>query len=210
MISLYYAHPACSMASHIALEESGLAFEAVPVNLGDAAERAKLTRLNPKNKIPTLVIDDQVLTENVAIMWHIAELAPAAKLLPDNPLDRAQCLSMLSWYASTVHIAFRQSWRPEKFANDPSEAAIASIRANGRETFWAALQTLDKHLENSKFVIGEQFSLADTYPMVFYNWALIAEYPVENLPHLSAYKDRIIARPCVRKVLDREGCKLLG
>ena len=210
MISLYYSHPACSMASHIALEVSGLTYEAIAVNLGDEAERAKLKQLNPKNKIPTLVIDDQVLTENVAIMWHIAELAPAAKLLPDNALERAQCLSMLSWYASTLHIAFRQSWRPEKFANDPSEAILDSIRANGRETFWAALQTLDKRLANSEFVIGDQFSLADTYPMVFYNWALIAKYPVETLPHLTAYKDRIIARPCVRRVLDREGCTLLG
>ena len=197
------------MASHIALEESGLTFEAIAVNLGDEAERVKLKKLNPKNKIPTLVIDDQVLTENVAIMWHIAELAPAAKLLPDSPLARAQCLSMLSWYASTLHIAFRQSWRPEKFSNNPSAAALNSIRANGRETFWAALQTLDKRLANSQFVIGDHFTLADTYPMVFYNWALIAKYPIETLPNLTAYKDRIIARPSVRKVLDREDCNLL-
>jgi glutathione S-transferase len=128
------------MASHIALEESGLRYEPRAVNMADEAQRGELIKLNPKGKIPTITVDGRVLTENIAILTYVARMAPAAGLLPEDALERAQCLSMLSWYASTVHIAFRQSWRPERFADDPQ--AHKSIRENGRKTYWEAMQSL--------------------------------------------------------------------
>ncbi len=208
MITLHYFYPGCSMASHIALEESGLDYQAQPVNLSVEGERAALLKLNPKGTVPTLVVDGKVLTENVAILCHIARLAPEAKLAPEDAWDYAQCLSLLAWCSNTAHIAFRQSFRPVRFSAD--EAAHDGIRALGRELYWKALQTFDDRLSRTPYMLGDAYSIADGYPMVFYNWGMIGGYPVDELRHLTAFKDRMLARPAVHKVLMREGCKLVA
>jgi glutathione S-transferase len=206
MMTLYYCPPGCSLASHVALEESGLDYTPHAVNVKDPKERMTLVKLNQTGKVPTLVVDGQVLTENVAILNYIATAAPGAKLVPDGSLARAQCISLLGWYASTVHIAFRQSFRPELFSE--AEAAHDGIRKSGREGFWRGLQTMDSRLADQPFMMGERFSIADTYILVFYNWAKIGSYPVESLPNLTSCKDRLRQRPAVRKVLEREGLML--
>ena len=207
MITLYYFYLGCSMASHIALEESGLEYEAQPVDFSDPEQKEALLRLNPKGKVPTAVFDGKVLTENLAILWHVTSLAPDAGLVPDDPMLRAQCLSMLGWFSSTVHISFRQGIRPDKIASDP--VAHDSIKATGRRDYFSALELINDRYRENEFIMGDRFSVADTYTIVFYNWALYDEYPVHTLEHYTKFKNRIIQRPSVRAVLDREGCTLL-
>jgi len=207
MITLYYCPPGCSLASHIAFEESGLSYTPQLVNVYEPKERALLVALNPKGTVPTLVVDGEVVTENIAIMNYIASAAPEANLVPGGLVQRAQCLSLLGWYASSVHIAFRQSFRAERFSADA--AAHESIKKYGREAFWGALQTMDARLAHQPYMMGGQFSIADTYVLVFYNWAMIGEYEVGSLRHLTDCKDRLLLRPAVRRVVEREGLPLL-
>jgi glutathione S-transferase len=69
MLTLYYAPGACSMASHIALEETGAPYERQTVNLmqGEQTKPEYLKGVNPRGKVPALKTDDGMLTENVAI-----------------------------------------------------------------------------------------------------------------------------------------------
>lgn len=208
MIDFHYFHPGCSMASHIALEESGLAYRPILTQVYDREARANYERINPKGTVPAIVVNGELLTENLAILTYVARMAPEAQLLPADPWAAAQCISFLAWCTSTVHIAFRQGFRPQRFAAD--EAALPAVRAAGRAGFLAALQTLDARVASQPYMLGENFSLADTYPMVFYNWGLVDDYPVSDLVHLTAYKNRMIARPAVRRVLEREGSIMLA
>lgn len=207
MITLYYFHPGCSMSSHIALEESGLEYESQPIDLSDPKQKQALLRLNPRGKVPTAVFDGKVLTENLAILWHVASLAPDAGLVPDDLMLRAQCLSMLGWFSSSVHIAFRQLFRPERYSDDTE--AHAGIRASGRRDYSSALELIDNRYRENEFFIGDRFSVADTYPIVYYIWAMLDGYPVDTLEHYTEFKNRIIQRPSVRTILDREGCTRL-
>lgn len=206
MITLFYFHPASSMASHITLEESGLEYEARCVNIADENSRATLLAVNPGGFVPTLVVDDQTLTENVAILSYIARSVPTKGLMPEAPLEYAQCLSMLAWCATSVHTSFRMALRPERFSNESN--GLAGIRARGREQFWAALQMFDARLASRPFIMGENFTVADAYSLVFYNWGLLGKFPVVELQNFSGLKDRLLERPAVRTVLQREGCTL--
>jgi len=208
MLVLYYFYPACSLAAHIALEESGLPFEARRVDLKDPAQAAEYKKLNAKGTIPALVAEGQLLTENLAIMTYINDLAPKAGLLPTDPMERAQCMSLMAWGASTVHINFRQSFRPERFTTDA--AGLDGIRANGRALFWKNLETLNERLQNQDWIMGKNFTVADGYILRFYDWGRIAKYPVEELAALTAFKDRMLARPSVRRVLEREESPLVA
>ena len=96
MLTLYYAPGACSLASHIALEEAGADYRLQLVDFGKAEQRGEPYReINPQGRVPALAIEgDGVLTENVAILSYIAASYPAARLLPTEPLAYARALSV--------------------------------------------------------------------------------------------------------------------
>lgn len=208
MITFYYFHPACSMVSHIALEESGVTYDARRVDIKNPEDLEELRKFNPKGTVPAISVDGRGLSENIAILTYLASIAPQAGLVPIDALERAQCMSLLSWSASTVHINFRQSFRPEKFTADV--AAQETVRANGRRMFWENLQTFDALLERQEWVMGAGFSAPDAYALKFYEWASISKQPVQELAAFTAFKQRMIARPAVRRVLEREGSRLLS
>jgi glutathione S-transferase len=201
MLNFYYTPTACSTASHIALEESGAPYEANRVKLY-TPEAAAFYEINPKGTVPALKADGVVVTENVAILMYIARKFPEARLLPPDLLQEALCLSIMAWFASTVHITRRQARVPERFSGD--ESTHSSIRLAGRETFWRHLQTIDAMFADKTWIMGEQFTVADCYAIVFYHWGLIDELPMAELVHYTAFKERMVARPGVLKVLQRE------
>jgi glutathione S-transferase len=90
-MKLYEFGPTRALRARWTLQELGVQFEAVKINLlaGEASTPAFL-RLNPAAKLPVLVDGDQILTESVAIVLYLAEKYPDGRLLPGNLTDRAQ------------------------------------------------------------------------------------------------------------------------
>lgn len=205
MLTLYYSLNSCALASHLMLEESGAHYEKKLIHL--AGDRSEYLRINPRGTVPALLIDGTLLTENLAILNYIARSYPYARLIPDGALREAMCLSFLSWCASTVHISFRMSVRPQRFTPEPQ--GWPAIRDTGRKMFRQNLQKIDELLRAGKWFMGEQYSVADAYPLVFYAWALIDDVPVEDLRAYRAFKERMLERPAVRTVLEREDSVLL-
>ena len=210
MLTLYYAPGACSMASHIALEETGAPYTATPVALaqGEHLKPEYLNKVNARGKVPALKTDDGILTENVAILTYLARSFPDAKLLPTNPLGTARALSHMAYLSNTVHPAFTHIMRPGRFATD--EATHGNIKDTGKENFWKALQEIDGLLAGKEWVLGSQYSAADPYTLVFYGWGQRIGLPVKELKNYTAFKDRMLKRPAVRKVLEREQSPLLA
>jgi glutathione S-transferase len=209
MLTLYYAPGACSMASHIALEETGVPYEAKTVALaqGEQTRPEYLNAVNPRGKVPALKTDDGMLTENVAILTYLARTFPDAKLLPTDPLGTARALSHMAYLSNTVHPAFTHIMRPGRFASD--EKAHDNIKETGRENFWKLLQEIDLLLAGKDYVLGSQYSAADPYTLVFYGWGKRIGLPVQELKNYTALKDRLMQRPAVRKILEREQSVLL-
>src|SRR3546814_8935131 len=78
MLTLFYSPGACSLASHIALAESGLPYQAVRINTknGDNCTPGYL-RINRWGKVPALALEaGEVITEGTAIMTHVADSVP--------------------------------------------------------------------------------------------------------------------------------------
>src|SRR5580692_1188012 len=109
MLTLYFAPGASSMAPHIALNEIGAPFEAVPVSFHNNETRsADFLAVNPEGKVPTLLIDGRALTEVAGILYYLARRYPEARLLPrDDPEGEARVVSWMSFVAATVHPALR-------------------------------------------------------------------------------------------------------
>ncbi|WP_295563036.1 glutathione S-transferase N-terminal domain-containing protein [uncultured Sphingomonas sp.] len=209
-IRLFYSDGACSLAPHIALEETGTAFEPIRVDMASGEHRSpEFLRINPKGRVPALAVDDWVLTENPAILQFIARSFPEAGLWPEHPQDQARVTEWLAWIASTVHVAYAHVRRAERYAD--GDAALVDVRAKGLQTSRDLWQAVDARLGNGPWAIGEQYSVADAYLLVFWTWgrgSYLGFDMANDFPHWTAHARRMGLRPAVQRALEREGLAL--
>ena len=120
MLTLFYALNTCSLASHIALEDSGAAYDAKRLNFADNEQRkSEYLKVNPKGRVPALVTDQGILTETPAILVYIAQSFPRANLAPLNdPFRLGQIQSFNSYLCSTVHPAHAHRMRGYRWSDD--------------------------------------------------------------------------------------------
>ena len=182
MLMLYYAPASSSMASHIALEEAGACYEIRFVNEDAGEQRTEAyLRINPRGKVPALRLSDgTVLVENIAIQIYVARTHPEAKLLPEDAEGESRALSLMAFFASSVHPAFSHFWAPGRFTNEPS--GEAGVRTKGLETFLGHCREIDALLAGQEWFLG-QFSTVDCYGFVFHGWGLRAGLPMRDLPN---------------------------
>lgn len=209
-IRLFYSDGACSLAPHIALEETGASFEPVRVDMASGEQRsAEFLRINPKGRVPALAVDDWVLTENPAILQFIARSFPHAGLWPDQLRDQARVAEWLAWIASTVHVAYAHVRRAERYA--ASDAALEDVRAKGLQSCRDLWQAVDARLGDGPWAIGEHYSVADAYLLVFWTWgrgSYLGFDMANDCPHWTAHARRMGLRPAVQRAFEREGLAL--
>ena len=119
MLTLYYAPGACSMAAHIVLEESGEKYQPQKVDLANGEQRTEAyLKINPQGRVPVLRLDDgEPLAENTAILPYLGK---RFGLWPNEPIADAKALSLIGFFAASVHPAHAHVGRPERYAADPS------------------------------------------------------------------------------------------
>jgi glutathione S-transferase len=206
-IKLYYAPGACSFASHIALEELGVPYETQKMNLMEGDQKKpEYLRINPRGRVPTLVVDSEVLTENVGILTYLGGGHPQAGIWPKKTWDQAKLVSTLAWLSNTVHPAYAHIVRTERYAT--TDAGKEDVKAKARENYQGYLEEIDKLLEGHKWSIANQYTVADGYLLVFYRWANRQKMPVQELKNYTALVQRVMARPAVKKVMADEGITL--
>ncbi|MDB6158554.1 MAG: glutathione S-transferase [Gammaproteobacteria bacterium] len=196
-MKLYYTTGACSMASNIALREAGIPFEMSKVDKRTKrVDGVEFVTINPKGYVPTLRLDDgQVLTENVAVLQYIADLNPAAKLAPPaGTMERYRLLEWLSFINSEVHKAFSPLFSSE---------ATEETKTYARNYLAKRLAYLEGALGDNKYVMGDQFTVADAYLFTVLGWG--AHVGVDIGPKLKSYVDRVRARPQVIEAMTAEG-----
>src|ERR671919_704336 len=102
MLTLFYAPGACSMAPHIVLEESGEKYEAKRMDLSKGEQKsAEYMKIHPLGRVPALKLDDGTpLAENTAILPFLGK---RFGMWPADLVGEAQALSLIGFFASTVH-----------------------------------------------------------------------------------------------------------
>lgn len=199
-MKLYYKPGACSMASHIVLNEIGDAFtiEAVDTVTKRTASGADYLRINAKGKVPALETEGEVLTEGPAILQYIADRKDRRDLAPQTgTIARARLAEALNFTGAELHVAFSPLFNP---ATDENGKAAA------RTAVSAKFDWLEQRLSDGRqFLIGNGFTIADAYAFVVTNWANFAGIDLAGWPHLSAFMQRVAARPAVQKTLRAEG-----
>jgi len=204
MLTLFYAPGACSMASHIVLEESGEKYEAKRMDLSKGEQRTpEYMKIHPLGRVPALRLDDgSPLAENTAILPFLGK---RYGLWPGDAIREAQALSVIGFFASSVHPAHAHIGRTERYTED--KAAFPGIQAMAKKTFHGYLTQIDGMYAGREWLSG-QYSVLDPYAFIFYVWGIRRELPVAELANYTALKDRMAQRQAVQRVLADEGVKI--
>jgi glutathione S-transferase len=204
MLTLYYAPGACSLAAHIVMEEGGEKYEAKRVDFSKAEQRSEAyLKINPQGRVPALLLDSgEPLAENTAILPYLGK---RFGLWPKDALGEARALSLIGYFAASVHPAHAHISRPERYATDKFH--YPDIQEQGRKTFHGYLQQLDQRLAGREW-LSDAYSVLDPYAFTFYSWGVRRELPMAELKNLGGFKDRMLQRPAVRRVVDDEKIKV--
>jgi glutathione S-transferase len=199
-VKLYYLTGACSLASNIALREAGLSFELVKVDRRTkrTADGLDFNEVNPKGYVPALRLDDgAVLTENVTVLQYIADRNPAAKLAPPaGTMERYRLMEWLSFISSEIHKQFTPLFRQD---------APEDTKEYSRKNLAARLAYLQRTIGAKTFVMGEQYTVADSYLYTVLSWGAHVDVDLGRWPELKRYVERIGHRPHVLEARKGEG-----
>lgn len=211
MLRLYYAPNACSLASHIALEEAGAQYDAVRVDFSKNEQRSPaFLKRNPNGRVPVLETDHGVLTENAVILGWIAQTYPEAKLKPPGDFFAFSRMQMFTIFLATnVHPVFGRLFRPERYGEGADVAA--AIKAKVPEALADPLGQVEARLRDGRpWAMGEHYTVADPYLFVFARWLERKDSGgIDRFPHILAHRTRMNTRPAVRRTLAAEDIPVL-
>jgi len=209
VLKLYYAAGTCALASHIALEEAGAAYDAVRIDFVTNDQRKpEYLAINPKGRVPTLVTDAGVLTETPAILAFVAQSFPNAKLAPTaDPFAFARVQAFNSYLCSTVHVAHAHRMRGYRWADDP--AAIEEMRRKVPASVGECFDLIEREMFVGPWVMGQDFTVCDPYLFTLANWWEGDGLNPARFPKIQDHRNRMSERPAVKKVLAEERSKAL-
>ena len=193
MMRLYEFGPTRSIRARWTLQELGVEFEPITVNLvAGEHRRPEFLKINPAGKLPVLVDGDLVLTESVAIVLYLAEKYPEKGLLPADLTARAQVNRWLLFAATELE---QPLWRISRHtALYPEDKRLPGDVALARQEFKEMAAVLEKHLQGRQFVVGDRATVADFVTAYTLDWGGEARL-LDELPVLRRYMERMYARP---------------
>ena len=198
-MQLYYAPNTISIAVAIALEEAGLEHELVKLDFANREQTTKAYhQINPKGRVPALVVDGGILTETGALLEYIADLAPEKALRPTDPILLARMREVMFYLASTMHVNHAHKMRGARWASEPS--SFKDMQRKVPETMAASCDYISQFGLRGPFVLGDPLSLADCYLYVVCTWLEGDGVKLERFPKVTAFMAAMGARDSVKAV----------
>jgi glutathione S-transferase len=201
-IVLYYAPIACSLVPYITLTEAGAEFEVRAISLRKEQQKSpEYLKLNPKHKVPLLIVDGRKLTENVAINTWVARTFPHAKLLPADPWQELQAISLLGWCSSGIHPYLTRLNAPPRVCD--VAGAEESVRRLAADPLLETYKIADDMLAGREFFF-DHFTAPDAHFFWCFRRGQQFGLDLTGFANATAHFERVKARPSTQKLLAYE------
>ena len=186
---------------HIALEELGLPYNVIPINIGKGDQfKPEFLAITPNHRIPAIVDTDgpggkQVeLFESGAILLYLSEKT-GGRLVPTEPIARYTCLQWLMFQMGGIGPMFGQYNHFANYANDKISYAIERYTNEVARLH----RVLDKRLSEAAYLAGDEYSIADIATFPWIRNPDRRNIDLSVYPHVKRWHDAIAARPAVQR-----------
>ncbi len=202
MIDFYYWPTPNGWKVSILLEELGVPYTVIPVNIGQGDQfKPEFLAISPNHRMPAIVDHDVdgepvAVFESGAIMFYLAE--KYGRFMPSDPLGRKETLEWLFWQVGNLGPMAGQYSHFVNYA--PKEQVYGHDRY--KNEYHRCLGVLERRLEGRAFILGDDYSIAD---MISWPWVLIAKamgQPLDEFPNVVRWRAAVKDRPAVQKGVD--------
>jgi len=191
-VKLYYSPGACSLASHIALEEWGGDYDTVKVDLSkhQTEDGTDFYSISPRGYVPAISSDEfDLLTENPAVLTYVAEKTDP---LPTGK-DRFKLLEWIGFIGTEIHGGYHPL-----FGQDTDDR-----QAKAKDKLAETYRLTEKLMDGKDWLVGDGPTVADNYLFVTLLWA--DKFDVDLPQSLVDYRERNKQRDAVNKAMSAEG-----
>lgn len=196
--TLYTAATPNGQKPAILLEELGVPYQSVVVNLGSGDQKQPdYLRKNPNGKIPTLIdheAGDFSVFESAAILFYLAE--KTGRFLPRDAKGRSEVMQWVMFHASGTGPMLAQAGVWQHFMKEKYAPGIERYQNEGKRL----LKVLDQRLADREYLCGE-YSIADIAHFTWINVHAWTGVTLDETPAVKAWVDRVLARPAVQRGL---------
>ena len=187
------------MATYISLLEAEAEFDVKIISLkNNDQSNPDYAAINPKKKVPFLVVDGNGLSENIAMQSWIAETYPQAKLLPSDNWDQKRALSYMGWFGAGIHQHLTRHFKPVKFCAHTD--SHDDIKAKARDMYMEQLALVEMELKHKNWFF-EHYTVCDSYFFWIYDRALGEGFDLSGFKHCTDHNTRMRTRKSVQTVL---------
>lgn len=199
-MKIYFSPGACSMASHIALNEAKIQhdMEKVDLKTHTYGDGKNFYDVHPKGYVPVLeMTDGNLLTENAVVLQYICDQKPELQLMPKaGSAERYRAQEWLNYIATELHKNFGAFFKPD---------ATDGQKTLAKELITKKLALPAKALEKSEFLNGDRITAPDFYLFVMLTWAQKNNIDISSMPSLMKFHEKISKRESVRETMKMEG-----
>ena len=198
-IQLYYAPITCAMAPYISLTEAGAEFETITLNFRKAEHMSpEFMKLNPKHKVPLLIVDGIKMTENAAMHLWIHNTFPDAKLMPTDAWGLSEAISLHSWCSGGIHPYLSRINNPAKVCD--VDGTADSVVAHAEEALHENFAIADDLLSGKDWLMGD-FRSPDAHFFWCTRRATQFKLDMSAYPNVMAHFERMQQRESVQKLI---------
>ena len=197
MIKFYFETTPNPAKVALFLEEAGLDYELVPVDIRKGDQfKPEFVAVNPNAKVPVLIDNDAVIFDSNAILLYLAE--KTGKFLPDKSDKlRGELYSWLMFVATGVGPYSGQCFHFRYFAPEPKDYALQRYIYEA-ERHW---RIIEERLAKGEFMVANTYTIAD---MAVWGWAralpgTLGQDCWAQYPNIKRFMDRINARPAAQR-----------
>ena len=202
MIDFYYWPTPNGWKVSILLEELGIEYNTVMVNIGKGEQfEPDFLKVSPNNRMPAIVdrsggkCEPIPVFESGAIMLYLAE--KYGRFLPSSAVERKEVNEWLFWQTGNQGPMMGQHSHFFNYAPDEERHGYGRKRYEAESI--RCLSVLNKRLENRNWIVGDSYSIAD---IINFPWVLIAkamQLPLDDFPHLARWRQTVKERPAVQR-----------
>jgi GST-like protein len=202
MIDLYTWPTPNGHKIHIMLEETGLPYRVIPVDIGAGDQfKPEFLKISPNNKMPAMVDTDgpggkpMALAESGAILFYLA--SKTGKFLPEDIRERWQVMQWVMFQMGHIGPMLGQAHHFLRYAPQKIEYAMNRYRNEANRLYGV----VERRLQESRFVACDEYTIADMAIMPWMRFPERQDVNIDAYPHVKRWRDGIAARPAVQRAV---------
>jgi GSH-dependent disulfide-bond oxidoreductase len=202
MIDLYTWPTPNGHKIHIMLEETGLPYKVIPIDIGAGDQfKPEFLKISPNNKMPAMVDSEgpdgkpMALAESGAMLFYLA--SKTGKFLPERIRERWQVMQWVMFQMGHIGPMLGQAHHFLQYAPEKIEYAMNRYRNEANRLYGV----VERRLQESEYVACGEYTIADMAIMPWMRFPERQGVNIDEYPHVKRWRDGIAARPAVQRAV---------